>query len=207
MVLRFGHQKSLVEIAKKFNISDGRVGQIIFKITGENSGWVIPSKRPTVQCSKCEKVLVKYTVSKSGLYRCATCIKESKKICAMCGVHLTEENFGSRTIGGLSHHICRECNTGRAKKYRRTLKGGNNTRRISMEQYRKFIDKAPARAKLNRAVKENKIKRPEVCEVCLTKNNRIHGHHTDYSRPLDVIWLCPLCHKKRHQEMKGVMDK
>ena len=32
--------------------------------------------------------------------------------------------------------------------------------------------------------------------------SRPHGHHENYDKPLDVIWLCPLCHKRRHKEMK-----
>lgn len=35
------------------------------------------------------------------------------------------------------------------------------------------------------------------CEVCGT-DERVHAHHHDYSRPLDVRWLCFRCHKGSH---------
>lgn len=39
------------------------------------------------------------------------------------------------------------------------------------------------------------IKKPENCEECgLAK--KIEGAHKDYSRPLDVRWLCRSCHVK-----------
>lgn len=30
----------------------------------------------------------------------------------------------------------------------------------------------------------------------------VHAHHEDYSRPLDIVWLCAGCHHRRHYELK-----
>ncbi len=46
---------------------------------------------------------------------------------------------------------------------------------------------------LNRAVKAGKIKRPSKCSKC-GKTGKIQAHHKDYSKPLDVTWLCQTCH-------------
>lgn len=50
------------------------------------------------------------------------------------------------------------------------------------------------------AVKSGKIKRPPVCEKCGVEC-KTHGHHEDYSKPLDVIWMCHKCHIHRHYEI------
>jgi hypothetical protein len=37
------------------------------------------------------------------------------------------------------------------------------------------------------------------CQECGAK--RVHAHHEDYSKPLEVIWLCPTHHSMRHDEI------
>jgi hypothetical protein len=44
------------------------------------------------------------------------------------------------------------------------------------------------------------------CEVCGSEN-LIHAHHDDYSKPMEVMWLCPTHHKQRHRELKLDPDK
>ena len=56
------------------------------------------------------------------------------------------------------------------------------------------------------AVKTNKIIRPTVCSKC-NSTNKIYSHHEDYSKPLEVIWLCSKCHGERHREINSLKRK
>lgn len=47
-----------------------------------------------------------------------------------------------------------------------------------------------------RALRNGQLVR-QACERC-GATERIHAHHEDYSRPLDVTWLCDSCHRKAH---------
>jgi hypothetical protein len=62
----------------------------------------------------------------------------------------------------------------------------------------KHRDKYLARQWLRRAVTRGKIIKPDVCERCNIKAERIEGHHNDYSKRLEVEWLCVNCHKLEH---------
>lgn len=57
-----------------------------------------------------------------------------------------------------------------------------------------------ARWQVRRAVASGKLVRG-CCEVC--GSVKTHGHHDDYSKPLDVRWLCPTHHREHHARVGG----
>jgi len=54
--------------------------------------------------------------------------------------------------------------------------------------------------RLGAAIRSGLIQRPILCSRCHAADTKINGHHQDYARPLDVIWLCYSCHRKGHIE-------
>jgi hypothetical protein len=42
---------------------------------------------------------------------------------------------------------------------------------------------------------------PTICKHCGVRG-LLHKHHPDYSKPLDVVVLCPKCHKQVHCQTK-----
>jgi len=51
------------------------------------------------------------------------------------------------------------------------------------------------------AVKLGILSKPKECSKC-GQMKRIEGHHEDYSKPLEVIWLCNPCHQALHKTKK-----
>jgi transposase-like protein len=52
--------------------------------------------------------------------------------------------------------------------------------------------------------------RPKSCNRCGVAERKgkdgrslLHGHHADYSKPLDVEWLCTKCHRKETRMPNG----
>lgn len=57
-------------------------------------------------------------------------------------------------------------------------------------------EKRSAQKKVGHALKTGKLER-QPCEVCGTTEN-VHAHHDDYSKPLEVRWLCVAHHRVEH---------
>lgn len=51
---------------------------------------------------------------------------------------------------------------------------------------------------------QKRLVRPEACENCnaIPEHGPLHGHHDDYSKPLEVRWLCRSCHIKHHVALR-----
>lgn len=69
----------------------------------------------------------------------------------------------------------------------------------SIRSKEKYPYKVAARLLLNRAVARGEMERPEACSSC-GAGGRIHGHHEDYKKPLEVVWLCRKCHCELHSK-------
>ena len=67
------------------------------------------------------------------------------------------------------------------------------------EEYRIYRENNPEKVKaqqqLNTAVRAGKIKK-SPCQVC--GGDIVHAHHSEYSMPYSIIWLCPVHHKAIH---------
>lgn len=62
--------------------------------------------------------------------------------------------------------------------------------------------KSKAQQTLYYARRNGKIQKLS-CEKC--GNKKSQAHHENYKKPLDVIWLCASCHRKRHIELNKTM--
>jgi hypothetical protein len=57
-------------------------------------------------------------------------------------------------------------------------------------------EKRAAHLALNRAVRDKKLTKLP-CAFCGAEEN-LEAHHHDYTKPLDVTWLCRPCHRRFH---------
>lgn len=90
----------------------------------------------------------------------------------------------------------------RTRQYSRKVYLLNREREIqrTQEYHKKHPERNRAHCIVRDALKKGIIVRPKKCSECPRENLRIQAHHEDYSKPLDIEWLCAQCHKKRYLE-------
>lgn len=69
---------------------------------------------------------------------------------------------------------------------------------VSRQRVDQLVDqeKHAARSAASRAKASGKLVPPQNCEACDRRLRRLYMHHADYSKPLDVMWMCARCHGK-----------
>lgn len=126
------------------------------------------------------------------------------KICNTCGVN---ERLPWHTA------YCRDCyrvvdrRRYYANREKRLAKDAERYAKMTKEEVRARFEKAKkrspekfkARQAVRNAITQGKIVRLP-CEECGTEPT--HAHHTDYSKPLLVTWLCKQHHYERHRKYK-----
>lgn len=112
---------------------------------------------------------------------------------------ITRTNAKRKTDSGRAH--LRELKRLRQRSHAAVLRD-----RKKVAKYRAmYPEKEKAKRALAAAVRRGALTRPSVCCRCnktptIRRDGRsgLHGHHADYSKPFDVMWLCAPCHAAEH---------
>lgn len=69
----------------------------------------------------------------------------------------------------------------------------------------KWPEKERARKAIAKRLERGTITKPDHCEGCGKQfpSRQIQAHHRDYSKPLEVDWLCQSCHRAVHRQEKA----
>lgn len=150
------------------------------------------------------------------------------KVCRECKTEKPISEFYKHSAMADGHlNKCIECVKARVKKHRETnhekireydKKRSNEPHRVkarkdyvqteqgkaakkrAMDSYRKrYPMKYAAHVVTRNAIRDGKLKPAELCSTC-GSTEKIEGHHDDYTKPLEVRWLCEKCHKSWHRE-------
>jgi len=81
------------------------------------------------------------------------------------------------------------------KEYAQTPEGKAAHQRALRTSRLRFPERDFARQVVSNAVRDGRLK-SQPCWVC---GEKAEAHHPDYSRPLDVVWLCQPHHKQAHK--------
>ena len=127
--------------------------------------------------------------------------RKSIKKCSSCGLK-ERTSYNTRCRDCLNKYMWRDGVRERKRLEDREYQSRKRKELVGYktEEYREYREKYPekvlAQQKLNKAIKQGKIKR-SPCEVC--GRTDVHGHHDNYLMPYSVRWLCPVHHKEVHQ--------
>ena len=129
------------------------------------------------------------------------------KNCFKCGAEKPLTEFYKHPQMKDGHvNKCKECNKRDVSLNRKDKidhyreydrqRGNRQTPEYQKAKREKWPQQYKAQTMVSNAVRGRKLFK-EPCEVC-HDTERVHAHHDDYSKPLNVRWLCPAHHRAWH---------
>lgn len=133
----------------------------------------------------------------------------TSKTCVICHQTMSLENFyrQSNAKDGRAYY-CKKCANSRTRTWKfdhpgkatsYTAEWAKSHVAYNVERNRHYIALYPerhhARLLLRKAVRDGQLIRPSSCPEC-GAGGKIDAHHDDYTKPLEVRWLCCACHGK-----------
>ena len=138
------------------------------------------------------------------------------KTCPDCDKTMPVESFYKFSHGPYYTRRCKDCHKiAQVVRYRNKVEDPNwleserargRKRKLAAIARGKVaqIDSAKRKAHyaVGNAIRDGKLVKPTACEECGSSvpSRRLHAHHADYSKPLDVEFLCSRCHGIRHRK-------
>lgn len=89
------------------------------------------------------------------------------------------------------------------KAYRETDAGKAAVARAHAAYQSRAPERRAAHIAVGNAVRDRRLTPWAVCSLPDCECTEVEAHHPDYSRPLDVVWLCDKHHKATHAIVRG----
>lgn len=139
-------------------------------------------------------------------------VEQGFRRCKGCGATKPlDEYYKHPTSAGGRRATCKPCLRTKAREYHvanrvaRAERGAawraknpEKVARSARKWYANNRQKWLAHRRVRYAIETGRLVR-EPCECCGAVP--VHAHHDDYSKPLEVRWLCPRCHKAEHARL------
>lgn len=173
--------------APKGKMSETNGAAALIRPAPGHQDWSLMPEPEYKRCTKCgeTKALTEFICRWRAGGR-----KKPISICRVCHVRYTRE-WRRRN---------REKARGAARRQReRDPEGTYRGKRVSAVRH---PEKQRAWRAVYRAVRRGDLIRPAACESCGSEG-RIQAHHDDYSKQLEVRWLCQPCHADLHRAELG----
>lgn len=146
-------------------------------------------KKICTQCGIEQRTMDFYRSGKGGfMSACKTCHRANVKANRAANIEYYREFDRERS--NLPHRVAARA------EYAKTPGGKNALRRGTLAWERRNPIKKAASVAVNNAVRDGRLAR-KPCEVC--GRDKAQAHHDDYSKPLDVRWLCTTHHAEWHK--------
>jgi hypothetical protein len=143
-------------------------------------------------------------------------------VCPKCGVTKPATDFPrhSRRPDDRTFWRCKRCKVEAEKKRRRErpelgARRRAQERKYRAERYARGVRQKRQRRQRNYRTKQHRANcaaqklarrfgKPTTCADCgkSFEPKQIHGHHEDYDKPKEVIWICYKCHGIRHRKYR-----
>lgn len=91
------------------------------------------------------------------------------------------------------------------KEYAKTERGKEAHRKGLKAYQERHPLRHAARLIVGNAIRDRRLEKHFECSVC-GSTTKIEGHHDDYTKPLEVRWLCESCHKDWHRHNTPIYE-